>query len=213
MSGPVRRAGRASADSGRAERVIVRSLVVVALGVMGTGFLGWRAGLLVAALTALTYGLVALLGGPGRGRALRGLGRAGYRVLPDGTGRHMVVGPGGVFLIDGRSWRHAVARAGGTWRLGEAPAARVVGRAATAGRRLAGRLTEELAPGFPHPVDVVAILAVAGRLPEPAMRAGDVVLARPGAVAGYLAERPEVLDAEAIESILTAARRAGITPV
>ncbi|GAA3752031.1 hypothetical protein HDA32_005091 [Spinactinospora alkalitolerans] len=208
--GPIR-PGRPTAASGsigaRSARFAVRVLVVLAAGVMGAGFLGWRAGILVAALAALTYLLLATVAprvpAPyGRGRLLRALQRQGYHVVPVVMSRHLAVGPGGVYLLETRIWRHAVSREDDDWRIGAVPAARamerLVGHANRVDRAL--RLSEDR-PG----VTVVPVIAVAGRLPEPVMRSGRAIIARPRSAVRYILERPEVLRVEEVDEITEAA--------
>ncbi len=170
---------------GSLARLLVRAAITAAAGVMGAGFLGWRAGLLVAGLTALSYlitGAAAPLLGPAwaRGRVLRGLRRRGYRLVADPVGRVLAAGTGGVYLLEARHRRNAVARGGGAWTIGGRPAERVVERHAAAAARAARDL------GAP---EVVPVLLVSGRLPEPVMRAGGAVLARPRAALRFIIER------------------------
>ncbi|MBB6174990.1 putative membrane protein YdbT with pleckstrin-like domain [Nocardiopsis mwathae] len=51
--------GSADVPEARLVRILVRALVVAAAGIMATGFFHWRAGLLVAVLTAITAVLLA----------------------------------------------------------------------------------------------------------------------------------------------------------
>ncbi|MBB4929236.1 hypothetical protein F4561_000056 [Lipingzhangella halophila] len=181
-------------------RLAVRALIACSAGVMATGFLHWRAGVLVAALTALSFVLVSTVPASlripapyGRGKLLRELRRHGYRSVADGLSRYVVVGPGGVYLLDTRAWPHTVSRGPGDWRIGAHPASRAVRRVV----ERAGRLERvaESAVGTPVP-SVVPVIIVAGRLPEPVMRAGPAVIARPRGVVQYLAGQPEVLEPE-----------------
>ncbi|MGI5119193.1 hypothetical protein ACQEU5_06555 [Marinactinospora thermotolerans] len=180
-----------------------RALVVLAAGVMAGGFLGWRAGLLVATLVALTYVLLATvaprLRAPyGRGRLLRGLQRRGYHVIPGGMARHLAVGPGGVYLLETRVWRHALSRGEGNWWIGAEPAERAVERIAAHAARIERLLG---LPDMWAGVSVVPLITVAGPLPEPVMRSGTVVVARPRAAVRHILGRPRVLDEEEVEAI------------
>ncbi|ASU85765.1 hypothetical protein CDO52_25820 [Nocardiopsis gilva YIM 90087] len=203
--GPIRpgSTGRSTAlPEARLMRLAVRAMVVLAAGTMATGFIHWRAGLLVAVLTAVTYPLLgrdaSRLPAPyGRGRLLRSLERAGYRILPDGMSRHVAVGPGGVFLLETRTWRHAVARAPRGWLIGGVPAGRVVERLS----RHAVRLEDALRLSALTTVPLVPVITVGGRLPEAVMRAGRGVIARPRGAVAYIRQRPAVLTAEQVEEI------------
>lgn len=177
---------------GSLARLLVRAAITAAAGVMGAGFLGWRAGLLVAALTALAYVITAVaapLLGPAwaRGRVLRRLRRRGYRLVAAPSGRVLAAGPTGVYLLDARHRRNAVARGDGTWTIGGRPAERVVERHAAAAARAARAVGAE---------DAVPVLLVSGRLPEPVMRAGGAVLARPKAALRFILDRPVLPDGE-----------------
>jgi len=194
-------------------RFAVRALVAAAAGVMAAGFLDWRAGLLVAGLVVVSY---LLLGGAapripapwGRGRLLRALQRHGYRIAADPAGRHVLIGPGGVFLLESRAARNAVSRADGGWRIGDRPAERVVDRLAAAAVRVERALVRTArARGLPEPA-VVPVIVVSGRLPEPVMRADRAVIARPRAVLRFILDRPEELDPAEVDALTAAARRA-----
>ena len=187
-------------------RFAVRALIAAGAGVMGAGFLGWRAGVLVAGLTALSYVLLALaaprITAPyGRGRLLRRLQAGGYRLTADAAGRHLAIGPGGAFLLDTRWSRNAVQRGSGGWLIGGRPAERVVDRIATAAVRAGRTLGLEGAAG------VVPVIVVTGRLPEPVMRADRAVIARPRAAARFVLERPEALEPGTVAALTALARR------
>ncbi|WP_243742295.1 hypothetical protein [Actinorugispora endophytica] len=187
----------------RLTRFAARSLFVLAAGVMAGGFLGWRAGLLVAALVALSHPLLAVLGprlrAPyGRGRLLRALHRNGYHVIPDGHSRHLAVGPGGVYLLETRVWQHAVSWNGDDWMVGNRPAAHVVERLGSHAARLEHLL--HLAEDWPG-ISVVPVVMVAGRLPEPVMRAGRTIIARPRSAVGHVLAQPTVLDPREVDGV------------
>ncbi|GAB3443795.1 hypothetical protein GCM10027570_12300 [Streptomonospora sediminis] len=140
--------GRPFAEpAGRWVRFAVRAAVAAAAGVMAAGFLDWRAGVLVAGLTGLTY---VLLGIAGSGiaasarlrRALRALRGGGYRVVPDGAGRYVAVGPGGVYLVV--ATRRRVVRHGARgWRIGGRSAERLAERVAAQAARVDRALAAE----------------------------------------------------------------------
>ncbi|RNL80553.1 hypothetical protein [Halostreptopolyspora alba] len=211
-AGPARRTRESAAGTGATlARLAVRTLITCSAGVMAAGFLHWRAGALVAGLTALSFVLVstapAWLGGPapyGRDRLLRELRLHGYRIVPDDAGRFVAVGPGGVYLLDTRTWAHQVSRGSSDWRIGARPAARAVRGAVERAERL-----ERLAHGVvgaPVP-SVVPVIMVVGRLPEPVMRAGNAVIARPRNAVRYLGGLPEVLTRSRVETIAAAMAR------
>ncbi|WP_106247593.1 hypothetical protein [Allonocardiopsis opalescens] len=219
----------------RTARAVVRLLVAAAVGVMAAGFLDWRAGLLVGGLTALGYLLVAVLGprlpaSPGQARLVRALRAAGYRELPEGAAHLLLVGPGGVYHLDPRSWLHQVSRRGGELWIGSRPASAAIERAERRAARLTAalraRLPELWEAGVPErgadgepvaggePVDgggpaaaVVAVITVSGRLSEPVTRAGGAVVASPRGAVRYLAERPETLSAAQADLIARTLRR------
>ncbi|GLU47339.1 hypothetical protein [Nocardiopsis ansamitocini] len=192
-------------DSGsaRAARFAVRVLVVAAAGVMAAGFLNWRAGILVSVLATVSYLLLGTAGARlpapyGRGRLLRSLHRHGYQVVPDGHSRHLVVGPGGVYLLETRVWQHAVSWAGDDWMIGDLPASRAVERLTSQAARL--ERTLRLCENWPE-VGIVPVIAVVGRLPEPVMRAGRSIIARPGSVVGHILAQPAILTGEDVNGI------------
>ncbi|RCV55167.1 hypothetical protein [Marinitenerispora sediminis] len=193
--GPAGRSG-ALPDSvaARWTRVAVRAAIAVAAGVMAAGFLNWRAGALVTALVGLGY-LLLHTGPRGRsphrhGRWLRVLRRHGYHLLPDGTTRHVAVGPGGVYLLETRFWQDPLTLADAEWRIGGVPANRVVDRLV----RRAARIAEALRSAGMAEQAVVPVLMVAGRLPEPVMRSGGAVIAGVASAVGYIATRPPVVE-------------------
>src|SRR5690606_1880559 len=144
----------------------------------------------------------------GRGRLLRALQRHGYRIAADPAGRHVLIGPGGVFLLESRAARNAVSRADGGWRIGDRPAERVVDRLAAAAVRVERALVRTArARGLPESA-VVPVIVVSGRLPEPVMRADRAVIARPRAVLRFILDRPEELDPAEVDALTAAARRA-----
>jgi hypothetical protein len=185
----------------------VRAVIALAAGTMAAGFADWRAGVLVAALTALTYVLLATVTprlparDPATERSLRALERHGYRVLRAGAARRLVVGPAGAYLVEAPARPPAITGTPGGWRIGGAPADRVAGRLAAA----AARLEEALAPGGGGPA-VVPVVVVAGRLPAPVMRSGPAVIARPRAAARYILGRPMAFDAADTAAVVAAAR-------
>ncbi|GAA3756226.1 nuclease-related domain-containing protein [Salinactinospora qingdaonensis] len=183
-------------------KLIVRTVVVAAAGIMAWGFLGRQAGVLVAGLVALSYLLLSAaprMRAPwGRGRLLRTLQRRGYHIVADGTARHLAVGPSGIYLLETRAWRYAVSRPGGRWRIGATPAAHVVDQLTAHAALLEHSLG--LANTWPG-VSVVPVLAVVGRLPEPVMRSGNVVLARGRTALDHILASPEILSAEEVSAI------------
>lgn len=182
-------------------RVAVRASVVLAAGSMATGFLEWRAGALVAGLTACTYvllGAAPRVPAPyGRGRLLRNLRRQGYHILPEAASRHVAIGPGGIYLLETRVWQHAVSRAGGDWYIGGVPAGRVVGGLA----QRADRIERALESGGNGRRWVVPVVMVAGWLPERVMRADRAIIARPREAVRYVLRRPVVLDPGEVEAL------------
>lgn len=200
--------GTGGGTSALVARLFVRGVVVLAAGVMAAGFVDWRAGVLVAVLASLSYVLLAtlaprLLAPYGRGRLLRVLQGAGYHVLSDGGSRHLAVGPAGVFLLETRVWRNAVSRGADDWFIGQVPAKRVVERMVGRALRIERRL--HLPDTWPG-TTVIPVIMVAGRLPEPVMRAGRAIIARPRGAVGYIRGRPNALCAAEIEAITTEAR-------
>ncbi|WP_246062313.1 nuclease-related domain-containing protein [Haloactinospora alba] len=182
-------------------RVAVRASVVLAAGSMAAGFLGWRAGALVAGLTACTYvllGTAPRVPAPyGRGRLLRTLRRKGYRIVPEAASRHVAIGPGGIYLLETRAWQHTVWRSGGEWYVGAVPVGRVVARLT----QRAGRIERVLEAGGDGRPWVVPVVMVSGQLPERVMRADRTVIARPREAVRYVLRRPEVLDPEEVEAL------------
>ncbi|MFC4563852.1 hypothetical protein ACFO4E_18490 [Nocardiopsis mangrovi] len=175
----------------------MRALIAVGAGVMATGFIDWRAGLLVAGLTALTYVLLATAAprvpsaeGGGPERPLRELERRGYRLVRDGASRHLAIGPGGAYLLEALTRPYRVVARAGAWRIGGQPADRVSDRAGARAARLERVLG---APGPDPGPPVVPVILVAGHLPEPVMRSGRAVIARPRAAVRYILDRPDVL--------------------
>lgn len=184
-------------------RLAVRSLVVLASGVMGTGFLGWQAGVLVAVLVALSYLLSATLAprlrAPfGRGRLLRTLHRNGYHVVPGGHSRHVAIGSGGVYLLETRTWQHAVSGEGESWMIGALPAERAVERVSAHAAHLERCL--HLAENWPG-VRVVPVITATGRLPEPVVYAGRAVIARPRQAVEHILAQPTILDPQDVDDI------------
>ncbi|MDA0563573.1 hypothetical protein LG943_04390 [Streptomonospora sp. S1-112] len=160
-------------------RFAVRGAVAAALGVMAAGFLDWRAGVLVAGLTLLTYVLLDTVPRADGARSLRSLRGAGYRLLRDGPHRYLAVGPGGVYLVFARLDPVSPSR-----RIGGVPAERVAERAAAHAAR------QERVLG----TEVVPVVLVTGRLPEPVVRLGRVLVARPRDAVRHILGRPEALD-------------------
>lgn len=197
-----------SPRGGWVTRLAVRALVAVAAGVMATGFLDWRAGALVAVLVVLTYVLLATVGPRmpplwGAGRLLRLLRRAGYHVVPDGLSRYVLVGERGVYLLETRVWQQPVAWTEGEWWIGDVPARRVFDRLG----QHAARVTRELRlPDTGAGVEVVPVVVVRDRLPQPAMQAGTAIIARPRAAARHLAAREAVLEPAEVTAILDETR-------
>lgn len=194
-------------------RLAVRALVSCSAGVMAAGFFDWRAGALVAGLTAFSFVLLTVVPAPrtswlpalyGRHRLLCELRRHGYRVVPDDASRYLVVGPGGGYLLDTRVWQHAVSRGPRDWRIGERPASRVVDRMVEYATRL------EQAAGPPDratALRIVPVIMVVGRLPEPVMRAGRGIIARPRDAVRYLLQQPEILEPVEIEEFADGVER------
>lgn len=213
-AGPARRTGESTAVAGAGAtlaRLTVGTLITCSAGIMAAGFLHWRAGALVAGLTALSFVLVGTAPARrrfpapyGRGRLLRELRRHGYRIVPDGAGRFVAVGPGGVYLLDTRTWAHQVSRGPNDWRIGARPAARAVRQAGERAERLE-RLAHSVV-GAPVP-RVVPVIMVVGRLPEPVMRVGDAVIARPRGAVQYLTGLPEVLARARVDTLAAAMAR------
>lgn len=184
-------------------RFAIRSLVAVASGVMAAGFLGWRAGALVAVLVALSYLLSATLAprlrAPfGRGRLLRTLHRNGYHVVPGGHSRHVAIGSGGVYLLETRTWQHAVSGEGESWMIGALPAERAVERVSAHAAHLERCL--HLAENWPG-VRVVPVITATGRLPEPVVYSGRAVIARPRQAVEHILAQPTILDPEDADDI------------
>jgi hypothetical protein len=184
-------------------RFAIRSLVAVASGVMAAGFLGWRAGALVAVLVALSYLLSATLAphlrAPwGRGRLLRALHRNGYHVVPCDQSRHVAIGAGGVYLLETRTWRHVVSRDGDTIMLGTLPARRAAERISAHAARLERSL--HLAENWPG-VKVTPVITAAGRMPEPVLHVGRTIITRPRQVVEYLLAQPTILDPQDVTGI------------
>ncbi|MDS1270264.1 hypothetical protein RIF23_08155 [Lipingzhangella sp. LS1_29] len=184
----------------------VRAVVVAAAGVMAGGFLGLDAGVLVAALLTLSYVLLATLGPHvpvpwGLGRWLRRLQRHGYHVLPEGPSEYLVIGPGGVFVLETRAWRNPVSWTGTEWLIGEIPARKRVDRVC----RHAVRVGRALGLADVRPdVSVVPVVLVGRRLPQPAVRAGEALIARPRAAIRQIVDAPPVLESDEVVSLVTA---------
>ncbi|MBV2365794.1 hypothetical protein KUM37_21030 [Streptomonospora sp. NEAU-YY374] len=160
-------------------RFVARGAVAVAFGVMAAGFLDWRAGALVAVLTAVTYVLLDTVPRADGARSLRSLRGSGYRLLRDGPHRYLAIGPGGAYLVFARLDPVSPGR-----RIGGVPAERVAERAAAHAAR------QERALG----AEVVPVVLVTGRLPEPVMRLDHVVVARPRDAVRHILSRPQALD-------------------
>lgn len=200
-----------SSTGARLTRLAARGAVTVAAGVITAGFLGWEAGGLVAGLTVLSYLLHGSLAprAPlpvGTGRLLRLLRRQGYYIisLPAAHAgarlRYLAVGPGGAFLVDCRHQRRTIHWSDGEWHLDSVPVSRLAHglgtRADTLERRL--RLLDL------HPeLSLVPILVVAGRLPQPAMRSGDAVVARPRGAVDFITRQGDSLDPADVEAVVT----------
>lgn len=204
----------ASERGARRARLAVRAMVVAAAGVMATGFLDWRAGLLVVGLVTLSHVLLATVGPRipalwGKGRLLRSLHSRGYHILAEGPSRYLLIGAGGIYLLELRVWRRPVLQVEDEWRIGGVPAARVLGRLG----RHALRLERVLRPsGTEGGLKVVPVVVVAAGLSQPVVHPGkdEAILARPRGALRYLAERPEVLGgAEAAALAEKAAERRG----
>src|SRR5690625_1985529 len=169
---------------------------------MAGGFLGWRAGLLVAGLTAFSYILLGtvrprLSASPGLRSALRALRSGGYRVIPDGAARYVAVGPAGVYvLVDTR--RRAEPAGSRDWRIGGAPAERLAARLTAHTARLDRVLASGPDTAGGEPPATVAVAVVAGPRPETVTDLGRMLLARPrAAVRHILAQQQELPAAEA----------------
>jgi len=185
-------------------RFATRCLVVLASGVMAAGFLDWQAGVLVAGLVALSYLLQATLAprlhAPfGRGRLLRTLHQHGYHVAPCGHSRHVAVGAGGVYLLETRSWQHTFSRNGDRWMIGTLPADRVVELVSAHAAHLERSL--HLAENWPG-VRVTPVITTAGRLPEPVLHSGRVVVARPRQAVEHILAQPTILDPQDVAGIV-----------
>ncbi|WP_236539241.1 hypothetical protein [Spiractinospora alimapuensis] len=192
----------------RATRIAVRALVVVAAGVIAAGILGWEAGALVAGLTVLTYLLLAALAPRtplpyGMGRLLRALRRNGYYIisLPAGFSgsrhRYLTVGPAGAFLLDVRNRRRYVTWEGGEWRIGDRPLRRIANRFTQRAEQLERRLRLR---DLHAELDLVPVLVVGGGLPEPAMRSGQAVIARPRNLVRHVIGQPDVLESADVDA-------------
>ncbi|WP_343233481.1 hypothetical protein [Streptomonospora sp. PA3] len=213
-----------AAPEGRWIRIAVRAAVCAAAGVMAAGFVDWRAGALVAGLAALTYLLLGAVRRTRSGAAasvLRSLRGRGYRVVPDGGGRYVVAGPGGVYLLAGTR-RRAAQHGSGEWRIGPVPAERIAerlaGRAARLDRLLgageggsggAPHLRDDASAGSPAPPEsgVVPVILVAGRRPEAVVELGRALLARPRPALRHILGRGDVLTAEQARLIAARIRR------
>lgn len=196
-----------SARGARTARIAVRALVVVAAGVITAGVLGWEAGALVAALSALTYLLLAGLAprSPlpyGMGRLLRALRRNGYYVisLPAGYSgarfRYLIVGPAGAFLLDLRNRQRTITWEEGEWRIGSLPLRRIANQFTNRAEQLERRLRLR---DLHSELDLVPVLVVSG-LPEPAMRSGQAVVARPRSLIRHVTDRPDVLEVAEVDA-------------
>ncbi|GAA4931233.1 hypothetical protein GCM10023224_08930 [Streptomonospora halophila] len=207
------RSGQSSAaPAGRWARIGASALVSAAAGVMAAGFVDWRAGALVAGLTALTYVLSGTVGrrvprSSGPGPALRALRARGYRLVPDGPARHVAVGPAGVFLL-AATGRSAAWHGPRGWRVGGAPADRLAQRleeqAAGLDRAAAGGEADPDSADAPGPAPAapaVAVILVAGRRPESVVELGRVLLSRPRPAVRHILARGDVLSAEQVEHV------------
>ncbi|MFC3996051.1 hypothetical protein ACFOVU_09015 [Nocardiopsis sediminis] len=200
----------------------MRALIAAGAGVMATGFIDWRAGLLVAGLTALTYVLLATAvprapsvprtpiaprvppaGGGGPERSLRELERRGYRLVRDGASRHLAIGPGGAYLLEALAHPYRLVGRAGGWRIDGRPAGHVSDRAGARAARLDRLLG---VPGTDPGPPVVPVILVAGHLPEPVMRSGRAVIARPHGAVRYILDRPDVLGPADIDVLADTAR-------
>jgi hypothetical protein len=191
----------------RLTRLAVRAAVAAAAGVIAGGLLAWEAGLLVAGLAVLTYVLLAGLAPRdpmprGTQRLLRSLQRRGHYIVSlPGDSRYLAVGPAGVHLLDTRHWRRPVAWTDSQWRIGDVPARRLAHRAASRAEALERRL--RLRDHHPD-LEILPVIVVGGKLPEPLMRSGRAVIARPRAVVDLIARRPEVVAESELDGLVTA---------
>ncbi|WP_131100735.1 hypothetical protein [Streptomonospora litoralis] len=193
----------------------MRASVAAAAGVMAAGFLDWRAGALVAGLTALTYLLLGTAGrripaARGLRPALRALRGGGYRVIREGTARYVAVGPGGVYLLVATR-RQAVRLGGRGWRIGGAPAERLAERLSAQAARLDRALASDPAAADGS-ATAAAMLLVAGPRPEGVADLGGVLLARPRTGARFVLGRDDVLSAEDADRIAERIERHLFTP-
>ncbi|GAA4904897.1 hypothetical protein GCM10023405_27490 [Streptomonospora salina] len=173
---------------------------------MAAGFLGVRAGVLVAGLTAFSYVLLDAAnrrtpsGANGSRSALRELRGGGYRLVPDGAARYVAVGPGGVFLL-AATRRPAAPDGRHGWRVGGMPVDRIAERLAAQSARMDRLLASETGPGHAHVPAATAVVLVSGRRPRPVVEWGRVLLARPRPAIRHILARDAVLSAERIERV------------
>ncbi|GAA3620265.1 hypothetical protein GCM10022419_127390 [Nonomuraea rosea] len=125
-----------------------------------------------------------------------------YRAVLD----HLVIGRGGVVVVDSKQWHRNTRISGRQGRLwiGRRPADTLVKAAAFEARRVA-----ELLRGAGWAVPVTAVVAVHGaRLPRwGALTVSGVTLLRAGRVCGWIRRRPARLDAGQVASIGAVAER------
>ncbi|RSN51126.1 nuclease-related domain-containing protein [Actinomadura sp. WAC 06369] len=153
-------------------------------------------------------------------RMLRPLERRGYVVLHDrGLGRaddvanidHLVIGPGGVIVVDSKNWHKNTMirrRRGQIW-VGRTRGAKVVAGTAVERRRVSTVLTMELGERLGRPVEAQAVLAVHGaKLPywrRPEIE--GIPLLRARSVRRWITSLPAVYDQEAVTALADAATR------
>ncbi|GAA2212902.1 hypothetical protein GCM10009850_083640 [Nonomuraea monospora] len=204
----------------------MRAALAVAAFAAVTWAWTWQAGLLAAAVAALAdtvqrwrvHSAAAAwrkgaLGERATARRLRALEPAGYTVLHDralprsrANLDHLVIGPGGVVLVDSKRWHRntSIRGHGGRLWIGRRPADSLV--KATVFE--AGRVGEVLrAAGWQVPV--VPVVAVHGaKLPRwGALTVSGVTMLRAGRLCGWIRRHPPRLSPEQVASVSAAAER------
>lgn len=167
-----------------------------------------------------TYNATAVWRGKRRGEVITGrllrrsLGRRGYRVLDGRAIRgqasidHLVIGPGGVWIIDNESWSPdiEIAAYGGRLFFGEKYGSKEVKPLVDTAAAFAELLTRETG----IEVTITPVLAVhCGSLPRGgSVTAEGITLAKPRVAARHIKAVPDVvLDAEQIEVLARTAAR------
>ncbi|MGX5653173.1 nuclease-related domain-containing protein [Geodermatophilus nigrescens] len=149
------------------------------------------------------------------GRALRPLLRSGWHVVQDldwpGVGNvdHLVVGPGGVFVLDSKAWSGVVSvdDAGATITPRDNPDAAWTergqrGRQARAGTAVARALAARSSLTVPQPEPVVVVWAT---FPQRVGCAGGVTYVEGKHLADWLLSRPQRLHRDQVAQLAAAA--------